>query len=226
MTDKSQTAHPPRPRNTAGGRGGWLLPTVLVVLSVVPLIAGGVRLTELAGGDVTPGNARFFAAPLPVVVHIFCAAVYSVLGAFQFAPRFRRRRPGWHRVAGRILVPCGLVAALSGLWMTLFYARPVGDGDLLAAFRLLFGTAMVVAISLGLAAIRRRDFARHRAWMIRGYAIGLGAGTQVLVHLPWLVFFGMPDELGRALLMGAGWAINLVVVEWVIRRRRPAAFSS
>jgi hypothetical protein len=85
---------------------------------------------------------------------------------------------------------------------------------------------MVVAISLGLAAIRRRDFARHRAWMIRGYAIGMGAGTQVLVHLPWLLFFGLPDELGRALLMGAGWAINLVVVEWVIRRRRPAAFSS
>ena len=41
---------------------------------------------------------------------------------------------------------------------------------------------MALAIVLGLAAIRRRDIARHRAWMIRGYAIGLGAGTQALTH--------------------------------------------
>ncbi|MEV2270508.1 DUF2306 domain-containing protein [Nonomuraea africana] len=197
------------------------MPAALIALSVVPLVMGAVRLTELAGGaDVTPENARFFDAPLPVVLHILSVGVYSILGAFQFASRFRGRRPAWHRVAGRVLVPSGIVAALSGLWMTLFYARPAGDGDLLAGFRLVFGSAMVLAICLGLAAIRRRDFARHRAWMARGYAIGLGAGTQALVHLPWMAIFGAPDELSRALLMGSGWAINLVVAEWIIRGRR------
>jgi len=53
--------------------------------------------------------------------------------------------------------------------------------------------------------------------MMRGYAIGMGAGTQALVHLPWLLIVGTPTELARALLMGAGWVINLAVAEWIIR---------
>ncbi len=206
----------------SSAKASWLVPAALIVLSAVPMAAGAVRLTELTGGaEVTPENARFFAAPLPVVLHILSVGLYSVLGAFQFAPGYRRKRLGWHRAAGRLLIPCGLVAALSGLWMTLFYPRPEGDGDLLAGLRLVFGSAMVLAIVLGFAAIRRRDLARHRAWMIRGYAIGLGAGTQVLTHLPWFLIFGTPGEFPRALLMGAGWVINLAVAEWIIRGDRP-----
>ena len=30
---------------------------------------------------------------------------------------------------------------------------------------------------------------------------------------------GPPSDLGNGLLNGAGWAINLAVAEWVIRRR-------
>lgn len=62
--------------------------------------------------------------------------------------------------------------------------------------------------------------------MIRGYAIGLGAGTQVLTHLPWFILVGRPGELSRAVLMGAGWVINVVVAEWIIRsaRRRRELF--
>ena len=57
--------------------------------------------------------------------------------------------------------------------------------------------------------------------MIRGYAIALGAGTQVLTHLPWLIFVGdTPDEFSKALMMGAGWIINIAVAEWIIRKRR------
>lgn len=201
-------------------RPEWLVPAALIVLSVVPAVAGTVRLTELTGGvEITPDNARFFASPLPVVLHILSVIPYSILGAFQFAPGFRRRRLRWHRAAGRFLAPCGLAVALSGLWMTLFYPWPEGDGELLYGLRLLFGSAMALSIVLGVAAIRRRDFARHGVWMIRGYAIGLGAGTQVLTHVPWILILGTPGELPRALLMGAGWVINLVVAEWIIRKR-------
>jgi uncharacterized membrane protein len=197
----------------------WLVPALLV-LSAVPLAAGVFRLHELAiGAAITPANARFFASPLPVVLHIVGAAVYALLGAFQFASGFRRRRLGWHRVAGRLLVPCGLVVGLSGLWMTLFYAHPAGDGALLSALRLLFGSAMVVSLILGIVAIRHGDVRQHRAWMLRGYAIGLGAGTQVLTGLAGAVLIGPPSVRGRALLMGAAWVINLAVAEWLIRKR-------
>ena len=41
---------------------------------------------------------------------------------------------------------------------------------------------MAACLVLGVAAIRRRDIAAHRAWMIRAYAIGLAAGTQVFTE--------------------------------------------
>ncbi|HJR65857.1 MAG TPA: DUF2306 domain-containing protein [Gemmatimonadaceae bacterium] len=206
---------------TPSARSDWLIPAMLIVLSIVPAIFGTARLVELAGGaEVTPTNARFFANPFPVALHILVVIPYGIVGAFQFAPGFRRRNRGWHRAAGRVLALLGLAAALTGLWMTLAYPWPEGDGEVLYVIRLVFGSAMAVSIVLAIRAIRRRDFASHGAWMMRGYAIGLGAGTQVLTHLPWFILFGKPGESSRAILMGAGWVINLLVAEWIIRRRQ------
>ncbi|HEX6342518.1 DUF2306 domain-containing protein [Umezawaea sp.] len=200
-------------------RADRLVPASLILLSLVPSVAGAVRVTELArGAEVTSANERFVAMPLPVVLHIVGATLFCVLGAFQFAPGFRARHRAWHRRSGRVLVPAGLVAALTGLWMALVYPQPPGDGALLTPLRLVFGTAMAAAIVLGFLAVRRRDFPAHRAWMVRGYAIGLGAGTQVFTHLPWVVAGVVPGEDTRTLLMAAGWVVNVVVAEWVIRR--------
>jgi uncharacterized membrane protein len=199
----------------------WLIPAALIALSLVPALAGSARLAQLAGGaDTTPANARFFAAPLPVILHISGAIVYSMLGSFQFSPGFRRRRRGWHRAAGRILIPCGLLVAMTGLWMAHFYPWPEGDGQVLYLERLVFGSGMLVSLILGLDAIRRLNFTSHGEWMIRAYAIGLGAGTQALTHLPWFILAdGRPGEIPRAVMMGAGWIINLAAAEWFIRNR-------
>jgi uncharacterized membrane protein len=199
----------------------WLL-AGLLALSAVPVAVGLFRIVQVTtGSEITPDNARFFAGPWSVVLHILSSAVFSVVGAFQFSADLRREQPGWHRQAGRFLVVCGLVAAVTGLWMTLTYPKYEG-GDLLYLFRLFFGTAMVVSMVLGFVAIRRRDVFQHRAWITRGYAIGLGAGTQFVVHVPWLLMFGKPDELSKALLMGAGWVVNVAVAERSIRaQRRP-----
>ncbi|GAA3774335.1 DUF2306 domain-containing protein [Plantactinospora mayteni] len=199
-------------------RREWRLPAALILLGLIPMIAGATRLTELGGGpEVTPANARFVADPLPVVLHIVGAVVYTILGAFQFVPSLRRRR--WHRLAGRVLVPCGLTVALSGVWMAFAYDLPAHDNDVLAGLRLVFGSAMAASILLGLAAALRRDFTRHRAWMVRGYAIGLGAGTQAFTHAPYFAVTGeQPDGNVRAVLVLAGWVINLAVAEWYLRR--------
>jgi uncharacterized membrane protein len=139
-----------------------------------------------------------------------------VLGAFQFPARLRRRHPGWHRRSGRILVGAGLAVAGSGLWMTLFYSGAPG-GVLLWAIRLLVGSTMAAAIVLGFTAIRRRDIAAHRAWMIRAYALGLGAGTQAFTEGIGEALFGTGD-LSKAISMGSAWVINALVAEWVIQR--------
>jgi len=205
--------------STTSRRSDWLIPAALILLSLVPAIAGTARLAQLASGaQVTAANARFFAQPIPVVLHILVVIPYSMLGAFQFSPGFRRRNRPWHRAAGRVLGLFGLMVALTGLWMALLYPWPEGDGQGVYVERLVFGTAMAASIVLGIDAVRRRDFKAHGAWMIRAYAIGLGAGTQVLTHLPWFILVGKPGESARTVLMGAGWVINVIVAEWIIRR--------
>jgi uncharacterized membrane protein len=208
---------------TARATGSWV-PFTLVALVLVPAIAGTLRLVELAGGPhVIPANPRLNASPAPVILHIVCAVGYAVVGAFQFSASLRRRRPGWHRTAGRALVVLGLAVSVSALWMTQFYPRQPGTGDLTHVFRLAFGSGMAASILLGFTAIRRGDIAGHQAWMTRAYALALGAGTQVFTQGIGEPIFGK-GELANGLLLGAGWVINLAVAEYIIvrsgRRRR------
>jgi uncharacterized membrane protein len=202
----------------ARARAGWWVPASLLALAVIPVLGGTGRLVEVLGGpDVLPTDPRFAASPAPIVVHVVAAIVYAVLGAFQFSARLRRRRPRWHRRAGRLLVASGLAVALSGLWMTLLYPQKAGTGDILYTFRLLASSGMGVSIVLGLAAIRSRDIARHRAWMTRAYALALGAGTQAFTVGFGEAAFGS-GVVRTDLMMGAGWVINAAIAEWVIRR--------
>ena len=197
---------------------GWRVPTALIALSLIPVLAGTARLIELNGGPaLIPSDARFTASPLPVAVHIVCATTYALLGALQFAPGLRSRRPKWHRASGRVLVVAGLGVAASALWMTLFVAPQPGSGPLLFVLRLVFGPAMVATLLLGVVAIRRRDVMAHRAWMTRAYAIALAAGTQAFTEAAGAAVFGH-SPLALDTSRGAAWVINLTVAEWAIRR--------
>jgi hypothetical protein len=183
----------------------------------VPIVAGASRISQLARGvAVNAENARFVASPLPVVLHVIGATLFCVLGALQFAPTLQR--PRWHRTAGYVVLPAGLVAALSGLWMAFLSPLPAGENHpLLEGLRLVLGVGMLIALVLGLLSIQRRDFRAHRAWMVRSYAIGMGAGTQALMMVPWWLLFGKPSGITYALIMGAGWALNVCVAERLIR---------
>ncbi len=110
---------------------------------------------------------------------------------------------------------------MSGLWLSLSPGLPPSDNETLKYIRLAAASAMALSIVLAVVAIRRRNVTAHAAWMTRAYALGLGAGTQVLTHLPWFILAGgMPDPATRAVLMGAGWGINLIAAEIVNARRR------
>ena len=210
----------PEARPTRSTRSTGWEPFALVALVLIPAVAGSLRLVELSGGPLLlPANPRMTASPAPVFAHIISAIAYAVLGAFQFSAALRRRHPGWHRATGRVLVALGLAVALSALWMTLFYARQPGTGELAFLFRLAFGSGMAASIVLGFTAIRRGDVARHQAWMTRAYALALGAGTQVLTLGIGHAAFGTNTRT-TDLCLGAAWAINLAVAEYVIRRDR------
>ncbi len=195
----------------------WATLLGLLCLSFVPCVGGFIRLIELVVGlELMPGNSRVQDAPVPVVIHLLGSIPYCVLGILQFLPSIRSAYPKWHRRSGCLLIGAGLLAAFSGLWMTHFYPLPVElQGPLLYWVRMVVGVGMIASIVLGLLAIRQKRIASHHTWMIRAYALGQGAGTQVLVTVPWLITVGEPTGLARDLLMTFAWGLNLSVAQSV-----------
>lgn len=213
MTTTAPATSPPATRT----RRDWWIPASLLALALVPSAGGVFRVVDLSSGR-TAENARFFDLPVPILVHIFGATTFLVLGALQLWPSFRRRRPAWHRWSGRVLVPAGVAGGLSGMWMAAFSDVPAHDNAALMWLRLLFGAVMVAGLVLGLVAIRRRDVVTHQRWMARAYAVGQGAGTQALFLGPWVALVGQPSGNPKAVVMGLAWAVNLVLAEWLVRR--------
>jgi hypothetical protein len=98
---------------TSSNRQEWLVPVGLIALSLLPVLGANVRLLKFAGlVAATPDEARFFDAPVPILLHIIGSVPFLVLGAIQFSGTVRLKRPAWHRIAGRLLIPCGVLSAL------------------------------------------------------------------------------------------------------------------
>ncbi|RFO97178.1 hypothetical protein DIC66_08530 [Rhodoferax lacus] len=205
-------------------RVDWKIPLGLLALSAIPCAAGIARLIGLVG-IVNADSERFLASPLITWLHIVAASLFCLLGALQFSADLRRHFPRWHQVAGRVVAASGVLAALSGMWMAARFAIPAAmQGSLLLGVRLVVGAAMAVAIVLAVQAALNRNMAAHRAWMVRAYALGQGAGTQVVLLLPWMLTLGPPSALQRDVLMSLAWLLNLLIAEKIIHGRLLGSF--
>jgi uncharacterized membrane protein len=108
------------------------------------------------------------------LVHIVPAMLFMILGPLQFVRSLRAKYPQIHRWSGRIFLAVSVVVGLTGL--TLAFGKTVGGVDEKAAIAL-FGSFFLIALAKALRHALRREFAQHREWMIRGYAIGLAVAT-------------------------------------------------
>ena len=198
------------------GKSEWVVLGVILVYSFIPVVGGLIRVLELAGGpQIAPENPRASLAPTPIILHILSSSLFCVLGAFQFLPGLRRQRPVAHRTIGRVGAAAGCVSALTGLWMTHFYAFPEAlQGIALYWVRMVLGTAMIAFIIWAVIAIKSRNVFQHGASMVRAYAIGQGASTQTVLGIAWILAVGS-EALGplRDGLMIFAWAVNLVAAE-------------
>lgn len=196
-------------------RSGWLAITGLLLLSALPVIGGALRLGEVSAD---PEAALPVSSSVAIVAHIVAMSMFCLLGAFQFSPALRTRR-GWHRAAGRAVIPAGLIAGLSAVWLAVFFRGPP-DELALAMVRLVFAVAMTTFLVQAVIAIKRRDFTAHGAWMTRAFAIAVTGGTQALLSVLWALPFGEADLVGETWIVTTGFVINSVVAELLIRRRR------
>lgn len=213
LTAASPIANATRDRERP--KSGWLVVTGLLLLGTLPVIGGVIRLGEVGSGEAIDLPWSSVAA---IVSHIVAMTLFCLVGAFQFSPALRIRH-GWHRTAGRVLIPAGFVAAVASIWLAVFFHGPP-DERALAMVRLVFAVPMIAFLAMAVLAISRRDFAAHGAWMTRAYAIAVSGGTQALVVALWTIPVGEVDAYGEAWLVAVGFAINSVVAELVIRLRR------
>ncbi|RJL32632.1 DUF2306 domain-containing protein [Bailinhaonella thermotolerans] len=216
-THRSGTAVTTPPR----ARRAWLL-------LVVAAAFGAVLAAPYLGLD--SGDSRLDVTGRPhyylLVAHIFTALVALVLGPFQFIPAIRARRRA-HRAIGRCYLLAGVLpSALTAVPVALLSGRLVSQIGLTIPAVLWLVTGW-----LAVRAARRRDFARHRRWMMRNYALTfLAVTSRVLVPLLLLaqVPFGgagagsIGDDVRSVIPIGQalGWIVNLAVVELLIRRPR------
>jgi len=115
-------------------------------------------------------DAHFASERALVLTHILPAMLFMVLGPLQFVRGLRSRYPQVHRWSGRIFLAASAVVGVSGL--KLAFGKTVGGLDEKAAITL-FGSFFLICLAKALWHALRREFAPHREWMIRGYAIGL-----------------------------------------------------
>jgi uncharacterized membrane protein len=108
------------------------------------------------------------------LLHIVPGMLFMALGPLQFVRGLRAKYPQVHRWSGRIFLTTSAVVGITGL--TLAFGKTIGGVDEKAAITL-FGSFFLIALARGLWHALRREFAHHREWMIRGYAIGLAVAT-------------------------------------------------
>lgn len=91
--------------------------------------------------------------------------------------------------------------------------------------RLYLGVGVLVGGSAGLfMAIRAREVAAHRRWMVRNFALTFAAGT-LRIYLPGSMAAGIPFEVAYPAIAWLCWVPNLVAAEVLTVRRthdRPA----
>lgn len=158
----------------------WLW-TAVVFLAVVGLSAI-TRRTVLLLHPAAPNPANpaaaldaHFADHLTLTLaHILPAVLFMVLGPLQFVRAIRQKHPQFHRWSGRTFLVASAMVGLTGL--TLSFRKTIGGWDEKSA-TILFGSFFLVALGKALWHALHRQFAQHREWMIRGYAIGLAVAA-------------------------------------------------
>lgn len=190
------------------------LALALGLATAIPIASALVRLGQIPAGIVPEGSPHLAAAPLTLFVHAAAGSAFGLIGPAQL---LRRRGGAGHRVAGRAFALAGVGLAVSTLALLAQVQSPATWPLVLA--RLAGALALLGALAMGIATIRRGDVRGHRAWMILSYAMGMAPGTLALVFFPIFVITGHPPQgPGADLVFVLWWALMLALTEVYLHR--------
>ena len=146
---------------------------------------------------------------LAIYTHIFASVFALMLGPLQFLARLRSSVPALHRWSGRVYLGVGV--ALGGL-AGLFVAFNAFGGPVARVGFACLAAAWLFSGFKAYQAIRARDIAMHRRWMVRNFALTLAAVTLRL-WLPVLVVSGASIQVTYPVVAWLCWVPNLIIAE-------------
>ena len=144
--------------------------------------------------------------------------LFLLLGPLQFVAAIRARWPKIHRISGRVFIASGFMMAVSAIAINIMFPPFGGLFKSIAVY--VFSVAQIVTLTVALRAILRRDITRHRAWMIRAFAIGLAISTMRIFFIPAYLLYGVPSDFTVGLGMWIGFLVNIAVAEFILWRER------
>ena len=185
--------------------------------TLLTILLALVQVVQIPLGALPEDSQRLAAAPVWHFMHVLGGATFGILGPIQFGRALMPRYGLLHRILGRVFVASGAMIALSSL--TLLWRFPDANSAAISVGRLVFGIALGIALVLAMQAIYRRDFTRHRNWMIRAYAIGIGATAVTMVFFPIYLITGVPPKgLAADIAFLGAWTACIVFAEGLVRR--------
>ena len=190
-------------------RPAWMVMTLLSLVVALTAYRYPLNVGPLASNVV----ANLFARPF-LDLHVAGAATALLIAPFQVLPGLRARRPGLHRVMGRIYVAGCLAGGMGGLVLAFgSTAGPIAT----AGFGLLALAWLATTVQAWRMALARR-VAEHRAWMIRSMALTLAAVTLRL-YLPFAALGPIPFFDAYRAIAFLCWVPNLLLAEVWLKRR-------
>jgi uncharacterized membrane protein len=194
-----------------------VVPAALFLATLLPIILALVQAVQIPLDALPEDSQRLTATPILHFMHVLGGATFAILGPIQFGrallPKFGRL----HRILGRIFVATGAMISVSSLG--LLWHFPDTYSVAISGGRLVFGIGLGLALFMALHAVSMRDLVRHRNWMIRAYAIGIGATAVTMVFFPIYLITGEPPQghVADIAFLGA-WTACVLFAEGLVRR--------
>ena len=148
--------------------------------------------------------------------HIFFGGVALLIGWVQFSKKIRARRLNLHRAIGKMYMAAVALSGIGGFIIALF-----ANGGMVctAGFGLLALLWLFTDLQ-GYRTIRKLEIEKHRAWMIRNYALSFAAVT-LRVYLPLAAGVLHWDFItSYRVISWLCWVPNLFVAEYLVRKGR------
>ena len=193
--------------------------TAVALLGTITLVSAVVRLMDMSNGVARfSSDVRYLQNPLATWMHVVPGLIFLIVGPLQFSRTIRARWIRLHRILGRVFIVTGVFLVVISFGIVFMF--PTIGGVVTAVANFTFGLLLIFALIKAFLHVRRREINLHREWMIRAFAIGLGASTIRLFIVAFVGIANAQIEEIFGISFWMGFTLNLLVAELWIRHIR------